>query len=147
MSAQERAAADTRWLLATSLSAAVPLRLAELAQMTPHARMRAIAQWAQEGADAVSHNGDALQYGGKPGEAAKAFNSMARGVAAAAHVPGGIPVFGLIFCARHAPGGRAVTVDNRCPDCATSESEASPPATARDRGLVPRNLEVRDNLL
>ena len=42
----------------------------------------------------MAYHGDELQYGGKKGAAAKAFNVMAEAVAMMSLVPGGIEVFG-----------------------------------------------------
>lgn len=138
-----RPASDNQWLLATTLQVAVPVLLADLARLTPRQRGRTIARWAAEGADAIAHQGDALMYGGKRGQAAKAFDATARGVAAGAHAAGGMVIFGVLFCAAHTPGGLAVDqAVHCCPDCPTGEVQDQPApvhativATVRDQLL------------
>ncbi len=83
--------------LKLALGVAVPLRLAELARMTPYQRQGAIAVWREQGEDAVAYAGDFLQVRHRDarGETAKAFNRMAKGLAALAHAPGGVSFAGL----------------------------------------------------
>lgn len=69
-------------------------------------------------ATVLGQYGDVLQYGGhRPGETAEVFNVLVAGIAALAHVDGGIDVFGLHWCAarRHygIPSGR---IPVGCPD-------------------------------
>jgi hypothetical protein len=88
-------------ILATSLELAVPLRVAELAAMTPHGRERTMREWAQASADAVAHRGDSLLFATKPhkgeGGTADTFNHLARGLAAAAYLPGGVTFLGRLW--------------------------------------------------
>lgn len=87
--------------LVITLTAAVPLWIHQLAHLDEHTRDRQRMWWAAEAADAVAYGGDALQFGGKRGEAAKVFNHLARGLAAAAFNPGGITAFGEHWCVNH----------------------------------------------
>lgn len=80
-------------LLAIGLSAAIPLRIAELkAKGGPddddYERARQYSR-------TLAERGDVLMFrGGKPGEAAELFNRLAEAVAVMAFAPGGITLFG-----------------------------------------------------
>ncbi|WP_194821283.1 hypothetical protein [Micromonospora sp. S-DT3-3-22] len=88
--------------LIIALQAAVPLWILELAALPPAHRDDRIRRWAADSADTVAHKGDILQFrGGKRGETAAVFNALARGIAAAAHLPGGITAFGQHWCVNH----------------------------------------------
>jgi hypothetical protein len=118
--ATEREHAErVRGHLRIALSAAVPLNIEALRQRPPAARTRTRLAWAPEAADIIGSQGDALQFTTKtPGRTANAFNALARGLAALAWQPGGVHVFGLLFCAQHARGGRDVPGSALpCPDC------------------------------
>lgn len=88
--------------LAITLGAAVPLWIHKLAQLDEHTRDQRRMQWASESATIVGSQGDALQYGGKRGQAAAAFNGLARGLAALAYAPGGVTFAGEHWCVDHA---------------------------------------------
>lgn len=89
--------------LVIGLEAAVPLLILELARLDPALRDQTRVWWAADAANEVASRGDALQYGSKkPGEAAKVFTSLAKGLAAGAYQPGGVTVFGRHWCADHA---------------------------------------------
>lgn len=45
----------------------------------------------------VAEKGDVLQFGGKKGEAAEAFNRLAEGLACAAFQPGGVRFAGVLY--------------------------------------------------
>jgi hypothetical protein len=69
-------------------------------------------------ATVLGQYGDILQHGGhRPGETGEVFNVLVAGIAALAHVDGGVDAFGLHWCAarRHygIPSGR---VPVGCPD-------------------------------
>lgn len=84
--------------LPIALEAAVPLWILELQRMSEVERDRVRMIWAREGADDIAFRGDVLQYGGgKRGDAAKAFNHLARGLAVLAFQPGGVDFAGLHF--------------------------------------------------
>lgn len=94
---------DKNPALVIGLQAAVPLWILDLAALPEVERDARIRVWARVGADEVGSKGDVLQYGSKrSGEAAKVFNHLARGLAAAAFQPGGITVFGQHWCVNHA---------------------------------------------
>jgi hypothetical protein len=95
-------------VLMIALSAAVPLRMAELKAMRGHARCNERVHWVTAAVDEVACKGDVLQYGGRRGEAANVFNHLARGLAALAYQPGGVAFAGIHWCTAH-PGGRACT--------------------------------------
>lgn len=89
---------DVRVNLAPALEAAVPLRMMELRALGEVARGRLIAAWAAEAAEQVAHHGDLLMFRGKKaGESARVFNALAKGLAAAAFVPGGVTFAGIHF--------------------------------------------------
>lgn len=120
-------------VLLITLDAAVPLHILEMRDLTPHQR----AAIARSAVDAIAHKGDALQYGGKRGEAANAFNALARGLAAAAYQPGGIDFAGRHHCVNHA-------------ECEQAELACESEKTDEDwTTLQPRvvNVPVRGELL
>lgn len=81
-------------LLRLTLMAAVPLWIAEFRKLTEDERI-AIAKTCSQ---VIAEKGDVLQFGGgKKGEAANAFNALAKGLAVMAFVPGGVTAFGLHF--------------------------------------------------
>lgn len=85
-------------LLRMSLEAAVPFLIEDLKRLP----WEEVSRLAHESAQVVAEKGDILLYGGsKKGETARAFNALARGVAALSFVPGGVTVFGLHFEAKH----------------------------------------------
>jgi hypothetical protein len=75
-------------ILNISLSAAVPLRMLEVADWSFERRADAAAECSA----VIAAHGDDLMYGGK--HCADAFNKLALGIACAAHQPGGITIFG-----------------------------------------------------
>lgn len=77
-------------LLRVALQAAVPLWVQEAAIWSAEYRLTV----ARESADVVASKGDVLQFGGEKGEAAKAFNALARGLACCAYQPGGVTFMG-----------------------------------------------------
>jgi hypothetical protein len=79
------------------LMVAVPLRIAELADV-PEARRLALAR--ESGQDLAEH-GDDLMFRTK-GRTAKAFASLATGLAVAAYQPGGVTFATMHFCTDHA---------------------------------------------
>lgn len=88
-------------VLLLALQVAVPLRMAELSRMTPYQRAGAIAVWREHGEEVVAYEGDHLlvAHPQARGDSAKAFNRMARGLAAMAYAPGGVSFAGLHWCA------------------------------------------------
>lgn len=88
-------ATDTQHMvLRETLRLAVPMHVVEMQHLEPH-HLTAIAS---NSATVVGSHGDALQFGGK--HCAKAFNALARGLAAAAlTAQGGVDFIGLHWCA------------------------------------------------
>lgn len=85
--------------LLIALEAAVPLHIIELRNWTPQQRQN----YASEAATVIGSQGDILQYGGgRRGEVANVFNHLARGLAAAAYLPGGVTFAGAHWCTDHA---------------------------------------------
>lgn len=83
-------------LLKVSLSAAVPFWI-EILRSRSSEELMAIAH---EAGQIIAEKGDVILYGSKKkGETAKAFNALAKGIAACAFVPGGITILGLHFSA------------------------------------------------
>lgn len=91
----DRSAPST--VMTIALEAAVPLHIGDLARQP----WQAVEEIAHASADIVASKGDVLQFGGRKGEAAGAFNGLARGLAALAFCPGGVRFAGLHFAAQH----------------------------------------------
>ncbi len=90
--------AHLRGLLQASLSAAVPLHIAELKRIS----WSEVERLARESAQIIAEKGDVIQFRSKKkGETAAAFNALARGLAAGAFVPGGIRFLDMHFEADH----------------------------------------------
>lgn len=135
-------AINTNPALTSGLQAAVPLWILQLAAHDQAARDRIRTRWAREAAEAVAHRGDVLQYGGgKRGEAARVFNCLARGLAAAAYNPGGITFAGIHWCVDHAEC-RAAERDATANPLTDTGPEPAPPAnpTYRGRAITTINL-------
>lgn len=86
---------------------------------------------ARESVDIIGSQGDNILFrASKPGETARAFNALARGLAILALQPGGVTALGLSFCATHPR--THWTAPGPCPDCVAEESgrpaEAAPAA-------------------
>lgn len=143
MAVELNASQVTEIALAESLRLAVPLWIMELRQLDDETRSRRMAEWTQEAAYSVSCYGDILQFRTKagkrhhqkcldwwkayrPGEhpsrpgdcsckigTAEVFNACARGIAALAHCPGGVTVFGLHWCLDHTACKRAAAEAQR----------------------------------
>ena len=87
-------------LLGIALSAAVPLRIAELQELRLEVRWRRIREWTSEAVDVICAKGELLMYKQKPrGGTASAFNHLARGLAALAFAEGGVTFAGWHWCA------------------------------------------------
>lgn len=95
-------------VLVETLRFAVPLHIVELRHMLPEQRQGI----AQKASAVIAAHGDVLMFGGKKGAAGDAFNSLAKGLAAAAYAPGGVTFAGLHWCTDHAAceGASAATV-------------------------------------
>jgi hypothetical protein len=105
-------------LLVTTLCVAVPMWIARADDWGPERRPDRLACWRAEALAATSEHGDVILYTGKQrGETARAFNALARGIAAMACHRGGVVVFGLVWCAEHSPGGAVPTVPTCCARC------------------------------
>lgn len=82
-------------LLKVALEAAVPIWMFDLQRRCTLAEIQARAG---ECGQIVAEKGDVLQFGGgKKGEAGKAFNALAEGLACLAFCPGGVTFCGLHF--------------------------------------------------
>lgn len=114
-------------LLPIALSAAVPLKIADLAGYSPDAR----ALLARDSADTIAAHGDDLQYGGK--DCAPTFAALVRGLAVGAYQPGGITFAGTCWCAAHHPFG--ATAEWPCADC-------TDPVTAEPAGQPVTTIQV-----
>jgi len=114
---------DTEQVLMLSLAIAVPLRIAELTALPDKRRWPRIRAWADAAVDIIACEGDTLQYGSKPGDAARVFDHLARGVAALAMAPGGVTFHGTHWCLEHPWSS---TRDPTTLTCATSGTGPSP---------------------
>jgi hypothetical protein len=110
------------WLLLMSLEAAVPMWLAELDKLPASLRSGQLDFWRAHALEEVAAHGDVLMYGGKKGDAAKAFNWLARGLAALSTNPGGVAFLGRVWCADHSPGGAPRGESQVCHRCAEVEA-------------------------
>lgn len=84
-------------MLRSTLGVAVPIWVMELKKLP----WPAIEKIAHESAQVVAEKGDVLQFGGKKGEAAKAFNALAKGLAALSFCPGGVTFLGDHYENKH----------------------------------------------
>jgi hypothetical protein len=89
-------------LIEITLSAAVPLWIEELKRKP----IRHVLARAQACAQVVAEKGDVLQFRGKRGESAAAFNGLAEGLACLAFAPGGVRFMGMHFEAVHPAAAR-----------------------------------------
>lgn len=109
--------------LTTSLQLAVPLWIWEANQRTGETRAELLAAWRADASDVIPEQGDNILYiGHKKGETAKAFNSLARGMAALACHTGGYRALALTWCAQHSPGG-AIPTGPVCGPCADQHGD------------------------
>ena len=106
--------------LVPALQTAVPLLIAELHALPPTGpRFRRIEEWRQAAIDPIAHQADVLLYGGgRRGDTARVFVHVARGLASLSFSPGGVCVFGLLWCATHHQMGQIVSVPTVCAKCA-----------------------------
>ena len=87
---------STKALLQAALETAVPLWILRIQQ--EQWSWERMAQEASRCSSTVAEHGDNILYRAKkPGETTRAFNDLALGIAIAAHVPGGIKIFGIRF--------------------------------------------------
>lgn len=91
--------------LLDALDAAVQLHILLTRDWPEHRRI----DEAKRAAQVIAEKGDVIQYGGRPGETAHAFNALAKGLAAAAYAPGGVTIAGHHWCPDHAVCLRAGT--------------------------------------
>jgi hypothetical protein len=117
-------------VLVESLRFAVPMWVDELRRLPADIREQRRYAWASESAQHVAERGDALQFGGKRGSAAAVFNSLARGLAAAAYQSGGITFAGVHWCMNHT-------------ECEEAEREAAARPSLLDRPDPPPAPPVR----
>lgn len=88
-----------RALLTGMLQIAVPLAIGEMRGWSEEARLAKAAEYGQV---IVGENGsDILFRSEKKGETAKAFNALARALAALAYHPGGVTFMGQHWCVNH----------------------------------------------
>jgi len=81
-------------LLKTALEVSVPLYIHDL-RSKPRGELQALAT---EAAKVIAEHGDIIMFrGGKKGDTAAAFNTLARGLACLAFSPGGVKFLGLHF--------------------------------------------------
>ncbi len=135
--------ADSQFLMSVTLQVAVPQWLAHLDMIRRDGILDAdakAAEWANRAADEVAHRGDVLQFGGKPGEAAAVMNHLARGIAALATAPGGVRFLGMIYCAKHWPGGRPAGESPSCDACLFEPRTIAPPPIVDPVGESRRRL-------
>ncbi len=85
-------------LLRITLEAAVPLWIEDLKALP----MATVLEIAAHDGQVIAEKGDVLQFGSKrKGEAAEAFNALARGLAALSFSPGGVRFVGQHWESRH----------------------------------------------
>ena len=89
---------DMPVLLPTMLQTAVPL----WAEQFAHRPFAELQDMLPDIGNIIAHKGDIILYkSNKPGETAEAFNALAKGVAIASFVPGGVCCFGYRFVSIH----------------------------------------------
>lgn len=85
-------------LLTLSLSAAVPLRIAELARLPRGEVFDEAYARREEWVELIASKGDVLMFGGgKPGEVARIHKALVNALAHLAFAPGGVKFMGLHF--------------------------------------------------
>ena len=94
-------------LMTTMLDAAVPLYIERLKAMEPGEREIIWRQWIDGAEDSGVFTEVLPAGGGKPGQAATAFNGLAKALAALAFVPDGVP-FGNSTYEANPEGGEHV---------------------------------------
>lgn len=120
-------AADRHFALGTMLAFAVPLWMDELHRIPDVYRDQVVQDWADQAVDVAACEGDVLMYGDRKGDAARAFNHVARGIAALAYAPGGVLYAGQHWCVEHPFGLRCASVlDLPCGMRAVEAAGASP---------------------
>lgn len=87
--------------LLPTLQLAVPLQIEVVRDWTPEAR----AAFCHEHAQLVAERSDTLMFGGKRGEAASLFNTLARALACMAFNPGGVAFMGVRWVELGDPNG------------------------------------------
>lgn len=112
-------------VLAISLSAFVPLAIAEMRGWTDEQRWQA----SRGLADTIGAKGDVLQYGGKG--CAEVWGALTRGLAIGAYQPGGITFAGQHWCAAGCD----------CP-AAHTQGRATHTGRCRDRGCTATTDDV-----
>lgn len=80
--------------LPIALDVAIPLHMAELAALPSDQRFDAAIDAANTALRVMDETGEAILYRRRPGESARAFNAVAKAIAALAFSPGGITIFG-----------------------------------------------------
>lgn len=118
---------DSNTKLLMQLERAMPIWLGELKGLHPLERGKRARSWTSEASREVNAN----RLKGR-GVQLRAFNLLSRGLAAISLQPGGVTVFGRMWCARHHPVGRAMAPGERermCDDCVTGQRvyEGLPP--------------------
>lgn len=131
---QDGPGATTVALILAALGAAVPLHVAELQSLS----YDEVLEEAQRASAIVAEKGDIIQYRAKKtGETAKAFNALARGLAALSFSPGGVKFLGERWVNDHPELTRETIV----PADVTSDTEPAPPPDFADT-LVDTEDEV-----
>jgi hypothetical protein len=87
--------------LVVSLEVAVMMQIQKLYKQPEDSIWDAIELYAETWADTIATHADALQFGGKPGQAAPLFNQLVQAVAHLAFAPGGVEIFGEKYIALH----------------------------------------------
>lgn len=89
-------------LLGGLLSVAVPVEIDRMRYMTEVTGEEYRLETAHKAARWIAeHGGNVLYQGHKPGDSARAFAVLARGLAAAAFQPGGVTFAGIHWCTDH----------------------------------------------
>lgn len=88
-------------VLEVSLQVAVTLQIQKLYKQPEDSIWDAIDLYSETWADTIAYSGDALQFGGKKGEATPLFNQLVQAIAHLAFAPGGVEIFGEKYIALH----------------------------------------------
>lgn len=111
--------------LPIAMSAAAPLRILQLEQMSDAAFENTWQRWRDEGLNSEAFASEAtIHRGAKPGQSAEAFNVMAKVIAVLSFAPGGVEVFGVRWVGRRSsPAWAAFNL---------ADEEGSPAASIAD---------------
>lgn len=127
-------------LLLGMLTLAVPKCLDDLDGLPGESSQQTLRSWQENACQEITEHGDILQFPSpRRGESAKAFASLARGLAVMAANRGGVEFLGHVWCAAHSRSGRPGCYP--CGECSAVAAPAMSPLSVRSVIDVPLPAE------